>query len=95
MLKKGVKEVRDHFTQYLKKVKRGEKVIVTERGRPVVLLSPIPEVSGVQERIELAAMRGLIRLPQKEGKISSLKRKIKLTGKSLTEIILEDRETRW
>ncbi|GJQ17304.1 MAG: hypothetical protein UZ01_03583 [Candidatus Brocadia sinica] len=36
-------------------------------------------------------MKGIIRLPQKEGKIPIYK-KIKLPGKSLTEIVLEDKE---
>jgi len=94
MLKKGVKEVRDHFTRYLKRVKQGEEIVVTERGKPVALLAPIPEVTGFQEKLELAAKKGLIRLPQKAGKVP-IHKKIKLLGKSLTEIILEERETGW
>lgn len=91
MLKKGVKEIRDHFTRYLKRVKQDEEIVVTERGKPVALLVPIPEATGFQEKWELAAMKGIIRLPQKEGKIPIYK-KIKLPGKSLTEIVLEDKE---
>ncbi|MDO8141560.1 MAG: type II toxin-antitoxin system prevent-host-death family antitoxin [Candidatus Brocadiales bacterium] len=94
MVKKGIKEIRDNFTQYLKRVKRGEEIVVTERGKPVALLKPIPEGEGVQEKLESAAMKGLVRLPQREGNIPAHK-KIKLTGKSLTEVILEGRETGW
>ncbi|HHT9112922.1 MAG: type II toxin-antitoxin system prevent-host-death family antitoxin [Planctomycetes bacterium] len=94
MVKKGIKEIRDNFTQYLKMVKRGEEIVVTERGKPVALLKPIPGGEGVLEKLESAAMKGLVRLPQKEGNIPAHK-KIKLTGKPLTEVILEDRETEW
>ncbi|KKO20757.1 MAG: type II toxin-antitoxin system prevent-host-death family antitoxin [Candidatus Brocadia sp.] len=94
MLKKGVKEIRDNFTRYLKRVKQGEEIVVTERDKPVALLAPIPEVTSFQEKLELAARKSLIRLPQKEGKIP-IHKKIKLFGKSLTEIVLEKREKGW
>lgn len=94
MLRTGVKEVRDHFTQYLKMVRKGEEIIVTERGRPVALLKPISEVKGVQERLESAAEKGLIRLPLKGGDVP-VHKKIKLAGKSLTGIVLEEREVGW
>lgn len=94
MLKKVVKEVRDHFTQYLKRVKLGEEIVITERGRPVALIRQIPEGTSLQERLELGSIKGLIRLPQKTKNIPFHK-KIKLTGKSLTDIVLEERETGW
>lgn len=94
MTKKGVKEIRDHFTRYLKRVKLGEEIVVTERGKPIALLRPIPEGTSLQEKLELGAMKGLIRLPQKDENIP-LHKKIRLKGKSLTDIILEERETEW
>jgi prevent-host-death family protein len=94
MLRTGVKEVRDHFTQYLKMVKKGEEIVVTERGRPVALIKPVAEIKDMRERLESAAEKGLIRLPLKEGNIP-VHKKVKLTGKSLTKIILEEREAGW
>jgi prevent-host-death family protein len=40
----GVKELKDHLSEYLRRVAKGERVIVTERGRPVASLSPMAEV---------------------------------------------------
>lgn len=94
MLKRGIKEVRDHFTQYVRMVKMGKEILITEREKPVALISPIPKGTDFQEKLELAAMRGLIRLPQKNENIPHHK-KIKLKGKSLTDIILEEREAGW
>lgn len=94
MLEKGVKEVRDHFTKYLKRVKEGEEIVVTERGKPVALFKPVPEGKSLQDKLELASVKGLIQLPLKKEHIYTHK-KIKLSGKSITDIILEERETQW
>lgn len=93
MIEKGVKEVRDHFTEYLKKVRKGEEIVVTERGKPVALLTPFHRPDEIDERLHIAATRGLVRLPDGGG--VPMHKKIKLTGKSLTELILEERERGW
>lgn len=36
--KVGVRELRDHLSQYLEQVKAGERITVTEHGRPVAEL---------------------------------------------------------
>lgn len=41
----GVRELRQNATRYLREVKRGETVEVTERGEPIARLVPIPEES--------------------------------------------------
>lgn len=48
----------------------------------------------LEKRLELASIKGLIRLPLKDEKVPPFK-KIALTGKSLTEIILDEREKEW
>jgi len=37
----GVRELRQNLSVYLRRVRRGEKLEVTERGRPVAVLQPI------------------------------------------------------
>jgi prevent-host-death family protein len=39
----GVRELRQNLSRYLRRVARGERLEVTERGRPVALLGPIDE----------------------------------------------------
>lgn len=39
----GVRELRQNASKYLRDVKRGETVEVTERGEPVARLVPVPE----------------------------------------------------
>ncbi len=41
MIKTGVKEARQHFTEYLAKVLEGEEIIITKREEPIARISPI------------------------------------------------------
>jgi len=54
----GVRELRQHATRYLGRVKAGETVEVTERGRLVALL--VPPAPGATEREELIASGRLV-----------------------------------
>jgi prevent-host-death family protein len=38
----GVRELRQYLSRYLRRVERGETLEVTERGKPVALLVPLP-----------------------------------------------------
>jgi prevent-host-death family protein len=42
MMRIGVRELRQHASRYLARVKAGETIEVTERGRPVAVLAPLP-----------------------------------------------------
>lgn len=39
----GVRELRDQLSRYLERAKAGEQIEITERGRPIALLVPLPE----------------------------------------------------
>lgn len=38
----GVRELKSHLSQYLAKVRRGETIVVTDRGQPVARIVPTP-----------------------------------------------------
>lgn len=46
----GIRELRQQASRYLREVERGETFEVTDRGRPVALLSPVPR-AGALERL--------------------------------------------
>lgn len=46
----GIRELRQNASRYLRQVEQGETVEVTDRGRPVARLIPIP-VEGPVERL--------------------------------------------
>lgn len=49
----GVRELRQRASELLRLVERGETIEITDRGRPVALLSPLPEGSPL-ERLRAA-----------------------------------------
>lgn len=44
----GIRELRQRASEYLRRVEAGETFEVTDRGRPVALLGPIPDVSPLE-----------------------------------------------
>ncbi len=55
MLKTGVKEARQHFTELLVRVEKGEEVIITKRDEPIARIVAIrPKRAG-----ELTSRKGL------------------------------------
>ncbi len=44
----GVRELRQNASEYLRRVENGETFEVTDRGRPIALLSPIPTASPLE-----------------------------------------------
>ena len=65
----GVRELRQHASRYLDRVKAGETVEVTERGRLVALLVPPDPARDARGRLiaqgRLIAAAGVLRLPRR------------------------------
>jgi len=86
----GIRELKNHLSHYLAAVQRGDEVVVTERGKPVARI--VKEPPGAPDRRwhdELAA-KGLIR-PALHKRRPKGPPPMKLPGKPLSEIIIEDR----
>jgi prevent-host-death family protein len=45
MISVGVRELRQRASELLRRVQRGETIEITDRGRPVARLAPLPEGS--------------------------------------------------
>lgn len=52
----GVRELRQNLSRYLDRVKDGDRLVVTERNRPVAVLGPIPEEADPRERLIAAGL---------------------------------------
>jgi prevent-host-death family protein len=50
----GIRELRQNLSKYLRRVERGERLEVTEHGRPVAVLAPIGEPEGPLARLMAA-----------------------------------------
>lgn len=58
----SVRELKNHLSEYLRRVQAGERITVTSRGRVVATLSA-PEEPEREEMTEHELVRGLERMP--------------------------------
>lgn len=89
----GVRELKDRLTHYLKQAQDVGPIIVTDHGKPIVILhdlAGVEENAGVEERLASLAHRGLVRLPSRKGGLSRSK-PVKTTGTSAAAMLVEDR----
>jgi antitoxin (DNA-binding transcriptional repressor) of toxin-antitoxin stability system len=78
---------------YLRRVREGQRIVVTERGRPVAELRGLGEgEEGLDARLRRLEVAGLVSRPTR----SSLDRlrPLRSRGRSLAEAVVEDREDR-
>ena len=47
----GVRELRQNLSRYLRRVASGERLEVTERGKPVAVFAPLPESQSALHRL--------------------------------------------
>jgi prevent-host-death family protein len=80
----GIRELRDHLTAVIRRVRNGETLEVTHDGRPVALLSPIPA-----DRLERLERAGLL-TPARPLRIPPRRFRSK-SGLTSEQIIADDR----
>jgi len=93
MIKIGLREANVYFTKYIKMVRQGKEIILTERGTPIAIIRPIlPEKASPEERIMEMEKQG--KLKRSEKRTFSFRRLIQAPGKSVSEAVLEERDER-
>jgi len=88
MLAVGVRELKNRLSEYLRLVRTGERVMITERGRPVAVISP-PPVTPADRRIEAMLREGVVRWGG--GKPRGAARPPRIRGASVAQAVIEDR----
>ena len=84
----GVKELKDHLSRHLGRVRRGERLLITDRGSPIAALSPVDEGEETTWAWELVRSGGAT---WRGGKPMGSSRRRRVQGKSTAEMVLEDR----
>lgn len=88
----GLREANQQFSKAIRAVKVGKEVVLTERGRPIAVISPL---NGSREEAALRRMEaaGLLIRATKQGPMPPFRpRRIK--GKPLSATIIEARRAR-
>jgi prevent-host-death family protein len=88
MITVGVRELKNNLSFYLRNVKQGRPIEVTERGKSIAMLVPPKQDSGV--RIAEALSRKGIG-SWKGGKPKGASRKVIVKGKPVSQIVIEER----
>jgi antitoxin (DNA-binding transcriptional repressor) of toxin-antitoxin stability system len=93
VVKVGLREANMHFSKHVKMVKEGSGVILSERGKPVAIIKPVPQQENTQEEQgRLLEEQGILR--RAESAQFPLHDLISVSGKPLSEIVSESRESR-
>ena len=86
----GVRELKENLSRYLRKVKGGGGLIVTERKKRVAIILPVEgEASEEKEKILRLVRQGMVRWAG--GRPKGLKRRVTLAVGRVSDAVLEDR----
>ena len=84
----GVRELKNRLSEFLRRVADGERITVTDRGRPIAVLGP-PESTPDDEDIRRMVREGLAAWGG--GKPRGAPRPIRIRGKPISDTVREDR----
>jgi len=84
----GVRELKNKLSRYLEDVRKGKRIAVTKRGRVIAFLVPAGRSREV-EKAEDLVREGLA--VWSGGAPAGAKKRFKIKGKPVAEVILEDR----
>ncbi len=93
MKSESISSVKNRLSALIKRVQRGEPILITDRGVPVAKLVPVQLGAGVPDRIIALAQQGLVRLPERvpDADWLDLPRPSLTPGPSAVDLLLDDR----
>ena len=91
MISAGIKEVKNNLSRLLAKVKAGEEILITERGRPVArIMKENKEDKSIRAALGPLIQKGLVALPSRS-MLKDRHARLKVSGKLISEMVVEDR----
>ena len=88
MTKVGIRALKDQLSRYLQRARQGERIVVTDRGKPIALLSSIRESEAARsawKMVETGVASWSGGKPRGSASLSRIK------GKTTADVVLEDR----
>lgn len=92
MIKVGLREANMHFSKYVKMVRQGQEIVVTERGAPIAVIKPLGHEASPEKRIKMLEDQGFLKRAVKGAFPSGAPFAIK--GRSIADTLSEEREDR-
>jgi prevent-host-death family protein len=91
----GLREANQHFSRAIRAVRAGKEVVLTDRGQPIAVITPIKEAQPQEAALKAMADEGLITPAARKGPMPTPRwRPVRVKGKPLSKTIIEDREDR-
>lgn len=87
----GIRKLRDQLTHYLGQVRRGARIVITDRGRPVAVLLPHRRDGRSSRAERLAALLAGGHVSPAEKRFLRRPPLIRGRGPSVSEIVTESR----
>jgi prevent-host-death family protein len=85
----GIRELKAHLSRYLKRVRSGDRLLVTERGRSIATISPVEVPADLTWAHRLVAEG---RAQWSGGKPAGSPRPVRVkTGRTVADAVIEDR----
>lgn len=88
MTEVGIETLKERLSDYLQRAREGEQILITESGRSIALLAPMG-ISAPEKRAWEMVQTGAA--SWSGGKPQGSRRRPRLSGKSASDIVLEDR----
>jgi prevent-host-death family protein len=91
MVTAGIKELKNQLSRYIGLVKRGDDVLITERGRVIArIVKEDSSSSSLRQALQPLILKGQVLMPMRDIK-RDVPRPIELPGKAVSDIVVEDR----
>lgn len=89
-IRMGLREANQQFSAAIRAVKAGRSVLLTERGRPIAMIRPIPDEDddAVRTRLEQA---GLLKKAEVDGPLPPF-RPVSYSGPPIEDVIRAERD---
>lgn len=90
----GIRELKTHLSRYVKEVKLGEEILVSERGKVVARLVPVEPLSEavrLQNTLLKLSSEGMLVLPRIRAEATRPVWRKKVKGSPFSDAVLRDR----
>jgi len=94
MEKAGIREIKAHLSRYLKEVKKGDVIVITERGKAIAHIVSAGlngERNKLHEGLSRMLKKGLVRLPERWGKPVGCPEREAMRRSPVSDAVIEDR----
>ena len=87
----GLREANQHFSRAIRAIKAGQEVVLTERGKPIAVIKPLPEPDATERTVRQLEAAGLLEPAEVQEPLPAWRPR-RIRGKGLSETVREDRD---